>query len=298
MTRLLYLGLIGIGALWGLTVPLIKIASSHGHHPFALVFWQLAISTVVLGLILKVNGQGFRWQWRDLWFYLLIAVIGTLIPNSFSFRAAVHLPAGIIAMGLAMVPMFAMPVALAMRNERAEARRFVGLGFGAVAVVLILAPEAALPAGIAAGWVLVALVAPFCYGFEGNAVAKLGTGGLTPIQVIFGASFLGMIIAFPFATADERWINLLAGGVPGGWAITLNGVLHGLAYSGYVALVGRAGPVFSSQVAYVVTGFAVLWSMLLLGERYSLWVWAAFAVLFFGLILVQPRPKAQATQPA
>ena len=29
--------------------------------------------------------------------------------------------------------------------------------------------------------------------------------------------------------------------------------------------------------------------MLLLGERYSAWVWAALALLFLGLFLVQPR---------
>ena len=30
--------------------------------------------------------------------------------------------------------------------------------------------------------------------------------------------------------------------------------------------------------------------MLILGERYSLWVWGALAVVFAGLFLVQPRP--------
>ena len=49
----------------------------------------------------------------------------------------------------------------------------------------------------------------------------------------------------------------------------VSGVLNVLAYSGYVWLVGRAGSVFASQIAYLVTGFGVLWSMALLGERYS-----------------------------
>lgn len=286
----LYLGLIGIGALWGLTIPLIKIAATAGHHPFALVFWQLAISSAVLGCVLIVSRQGFRWQRRDLWFYLLIAFVGTLLPNSASFAAAKHLPGGIIALCLAMVPIFAMPIALLMGNETAQLRRFLGLGLGALAIFLILLPDAALPEGLSQAWVVLGLVAPLCYGFEGNLVARLGTGGLKPIQVIFGASFLGLFIAFPFAATDGRWINP-AEGIAGGWAIVANGVLHGLAYSGYVALVSRAGPVFSAQVAYVVTGFGVLWSMLLLAEWYTSWVWGAFVVLCFGLILVQPRQR-------
>ena len=44
----------------------------------------------------------------------------------------------------------------------------------------------------------------------------------------------------------------------------------------------------ASQIAYLVTGFGVLWSMVLLGERYSLWVWAAFALMLLGVALVQP----------
>ena len=69
----------------------------------------------------------------------------------------------------------------------------------------------------------------------------------------------------------------------------LSGVLNALAYSGYIWLVGRAGSVFASQIAYLVTGFGVLWSMALLGERYSAWVWLAFALMLAGIALVQPR---------
>jgi drug/metabolite transporter (DMT)-like permease len=63
-----------------------------------------------------------------------------------------------------------------------------------------------------------------------------------------------------------------------------------MVYSAYVWLVGRAGSVFAAQVSYLVTGFGVLWSMALLGERYSGYVWAALALMFAGLALVQPRP--------
>ena len=57
---------------------------------------------------------------------------------------------------------------------------------------------------------------------------------------------------------------------------------------------GRAGAVFAAQGAYIVTGFGVLWSMLLLGEVYSIWIWAAMALIFAGLFLVQPRPRLPA----
>jgi drug/metabolite transporter (DMT)-like permease len=49
--------------------------------------------------------------------------------------------------------------------------------------------------------------------------------------------------------------------------------------------------VFASQCSYIVTAAGLLWAMLLLGERFSPWVWAAVAVMLFGLSLVQPRNR-------
>ena len=52
MTRshaLAALGLLGLS--WAITVPLTKVAVSSGHHPIGLIFWQLVVSVVVVGLL-------------------------------------------------------------------------------------------------------------------------------------------------------------------------------------------------------------------------------------------------------
>ena len=65
--------------------------------------------------------------------------------------------------------------------------------------------------------------------------------------------------------------------------------IHTCAYTGFLWLLGRAGAVFAAQVAYLVTGFGMLWAMLILGERYAGWVWLAFVAMLVGIFLVQPR---------
>jgi drug/metabolite transporter (DMT)-like permease len=77
-----------------------------------------------------------------------------------------------------------------------------------------------------------------------------------------------------------------------GYALILASVAHVLVYAGYVWLVGRAGPVFTVQVSYLVTGFGILWAKGILNEAYTPAVWAALAIMFLGMYLVQPRPKA------
>ncbi len=283
--------LLVIGAAWGATIPMTKLAVSTGYRPFGLIFWQLAMATMLLGGWLVWRGRlpSLARAWP---LFLMVALLGTLVPNSFSYRAAAELPAGVMAIVIAMVPMFALPVALFLGLERPRLMRFLGVALGAVAVVMIVGPEASLPEPEKAPWVLIALLAPLAYAFEGNLLSRFGTRGLDPVEVLFGASALGVMIALPLALGSGQWVSPTGAWDVAKGAIVVNGVLHVAAYAGYIALVGRAGAVFASQVAYVVTGAGVLWSMLLLGERYSPWVWAALLLMLAGLTLVRPRGTA------
>ena len=292
-TASLYLIMLGLGRAWGLTIPLTKLAVSTGHSPIGLIAWQTIFMTGLLSFTLLARRVRFVLGTPALSLYGAIALTGTLIPNSFSYRAAAELPAGVMAIIIALVPMFALPIALGLGLERLQAMRLLGLVLGATAVVLIAAPGSSLPDAVSL-WVAVALIAPLCYGIEGNYLSWRGTDGLDPIQVLWGASAVAMLVAVPMAQVSGNWVSLGETWSVAEWALLLGSVAHVIAYCGYVWLVGAAGSVFAAQVAYVVTATGVLWSMLLLGERYALWVWAAFALMLVGLALVQPRGNAEA----
>lgn len=294
-------GLLGLlfllGAGWGATVPLAKVAVSTGHGPLGLIFWQLVIGSVILGAIQFVRRRPPALGRGPFLVYLVIALTGTLLPNSASYLAARHLPAGILAITIASVPMIAFPLSLALGIDRFGWGRLAGLGLGLLGVVLIALPEASLPGPGLTGWLLLALVAPFFYAVEGNYVARWGTAGCGPVEVLLGASILGAALAAPLALASGQWIDPTRGlGAPEA-ALVLASTIHALAYAGYVWLIGRAGAVFAAQAAYIVTGTGVLWAMVLLAERYSGWVWLALAAMMAGLFLVQPRPKDALASP-
>ena len=280
--------MLGIG--WGVTQPLAKIAVSEGYRHFGLVFWQLAIGAVALGIVSAVRRKGLPMTGAHLRFYALIALIGTVLPNSASFKAAVHLPAGVMSIVISLVPMFAFPIALLLATDRFSWARLVGLILGLAGVVLIVGPEASLPERAMIAWVPIAMIAPAFYALEGNVVAKWGTLDLDAVQVLFGASVVGTLIALPLMLATGQWIDPRPPwGAPDA-ALVLASLIHAVVYTTYVWLVGRAGAVFAAQVSYLVTGSGVLWAMLLLGESYSGWVWLALGLMFAGLFLIQPRP--------
>ena len=287
---LVVLVLCGIG--WGLTVPLAKVAVSDGYQPFGLIFWQMLLSAGFLSLILLVLRRGLPRKPPHLKIYVIIAVIGTLLPNSASFAASVHLPAGVMAICLALVPMFAFPVALAMGNDRFGWMKFGGLLCGPVGVLILTVPDASLPDPRLAIFILLALVAPMFYGIEGNYVSKYGPVDLDPIQLLCGSAIIGSVIALPLAWFSGQWIDPRGPWAAPDWALVASSLIHASVYSTYFWMVARGGAVFAAQVSYLVTGFGIVWSILLLGETYSGWIWLALVVILGGLTLVQPRAKA------
>ena len=283
--------LILLGAGWGFTQPMTKIAVSTGHGHFGLIFWQSVIGTALMAVICTLRGTRLPLTWRHLKLYTIIALIGTLIPNSGSYQAAVYLPAGIISILLSMIPMLAFPIALGLGLDRFEWRRFGGLVLGLLAVLLIVVPGQSLSLALPVLWIGVILLVCLCYAFEGNFVARWGTEGLDALQVLYGASAVSMLLSLPLALGSGQWISpVRVWGAPE-WALVAGSVAHVLVYAGYVWLVGRAGPVFTVQVSYLVTLFGLFWAKLILAETYPALIWVALGLMLVGMYLVQPRPK-------
>ena len=283
--------LLGIG--WGSTQSLGKLAVSSGHQHFGLIFWQLVIGAVLLGAVNGLRRRSFAITAAGLRFALVIALIGTLIPNSTFYMSVAHLPGGVMSILISTIPLLSFPLALLLGMDRFSARRLLGLCFGLVGVALIALPQSSLPSPEMVAWLPVAMIGPLFYALEGNIVAKWGTAGLDAVQAMFWASLVGAVMALPLTLLSGHWINPLPPyGVPE-LALIASSCVHALVYAAYVWLAARAGAVFAAQTAYFVTGSGVLWAMLLLGERFSGWVWAALAVMLEGLFLVQPRQRPQ-----
>lgn len=297
MTAFYTVCLVLMGAGWGVTQPLTKIAVSTGYGHFGLVFWQMALGAMLMGIICTIGGLRLPLHRRALRLYVILALIGTILPNTISYQAAVHLPSGIMSLLLSMIPMFAFVIALALGNDHFQWRRVVGLGFGLVGVLIIIVPSVDLGQSIPVFWAIAYLVTGLFYAFEGNYIAKWGTEGLGPFQVMLGASLMGMIGIAPVAVATGQFIAPDTTLPVPQLALIGASVVHVFVYATYVWLAGRAGAVFTAQVSYLVTGFGLLWAYLILSEAYAPTLWLALAAIFAGMYLVQPRPRLAGTSP-
>lgn len=284
-----WIALIVLGMLWGGTIPLAKIAVSSGHHPFGVIFWQFVVAIILLGALALALRLKFVISRQTLIFYTIVSLIGTLVPNGFSYLAAPHLPAGILGIIIATVPMFALIIALIFRVEKLSPVRIVGVVLGMIAVVLLVAPEASLPKPGQVVFALLALIAPFFYGIETNYLATKTPRNSDPIITLLMASVIGLFISGVLVVVFDAWVDLSGPWQAPEWSLLMASILHALTYAGYIWLVGSAGAVFASQIAYIVTMSAVFIGVLFMGESHASEVWIALGIMIAGVALVQPK---------
>lgn len=279
--------LLGLG--WGSTFPLTKTAVSTGYGHWGLVFWQLALGAVFLGAVLLIRGRPLKLGLPQIAVAVMIALIGTIFPNSASYQAAVHLPAGMMAILIASVSIFAYPVAILLRADQFHLRRVGGLILGLCAVIVLSWPQLSKPEAGDLPFILLALVAPLFYAFEGNIVGKFGTAGLDAIETLFLASLIGTVIMLPVVYGTGQYIQPIWPLPKEQIAIICIALIHGTVYSGYVWFVGAVGAVFAAQVSYAVTLFGVMASATFLREDYPPTLWMALVLMIGGMALVQPK---------
>jgi len=281
-----------VGVSWGLTAPLSKIAVSTGHHYLGLLIWQIIIMILSLGLIQIFRKKKLPLNLNCFWRYVLVALLGTILPNSIMYKAYFHLQSGIMSILVSIVPMIAFLLVLVLQMEKFEIRRFLGVLFGIFAIILIVFPKLDLGYIGEVGWILLALLSPLCYAIEGVWINKIGIAKLDPIEIILGASILGFFILMPIVALNGYWVTPYRVWGPAEFAITLSSLIHSIIYISYIWLIGKAGVIFASQVSYIYTASGIGFSIILLGEGYSLFVWAAVILMLMGLMMVRPSRRS------
>ena len=284
-----YMVLVLLGCGWGLTIPLTVIAVKTGLGHLGIIFWQFFIVMLLFGLRQIFLKNQLSLARSSLQIFCVIAFIGTIFPNSASLIAASYLPGGVLSILIATVPMFAFPIALFLGIDKFEFSRVLGIIFGFLGVYLLIAPEAALPDPNVIWVIPIALIAPIFYGLEGNFVAKFGTGNSSPIEVLLGASIIGCLVTFPLAILSDQFVNPFVPWTSAHYAVVFSSIIHGIVYATYVWLVTKVGVVFSAQVSYFVTLAGVLWSMVILDEVHSKFIWMSLICMILGMGLVKPK---------
>lgn len=282
-----------LGNLWGLSFSLSKTAVLGGIHPIAYVWMQTTGASLFLFLACRRAGIRIPRTGRHLLLYGATGLVGTVLPSLTIVTTARHIPAGIISTLVTTAPMMTFALAVAAGVQRFEPMALAGLTLGLVGVLLLVLPESSLPGADMTPWVLFGMLTPMLYAANGVLAARLRPAGTSSLAAAFGMMATASLASLPMMLAAGVFHPLFAAGLsPHDLAMTGQIVITCVAYIMYFEINERSGPVYLSQVSYVVTVTGLFWGYVIFAEVPSSWLWGTVAFVFAGVYLVNRTTRA------
>jgi DME family drug/metabolite transporter len=283
----------GAGVLWGSGALVVSVlVERHGFSPENVSFWRFVIGAVVL---VAVFGRGLSWR-------RIRPLIGTVVMAGVAMAGYVLLWfLGIERLGaavptliaLCLPPVIVTAVAIARRQERADAQLLLVLACAIVGTVLIVAQHGsavASPGSMALGVAFSIGSALLYAGFSlisGRISTALGAGPATACLTVVAAAAMGLYGLY-------RPYTWPADVPPQAWFLYLGLVTAALALLAFSWGAARLKPMALTVATLLEPLTAVLLSSLLLGQRLAALQCLGGALLLASIWVLGRRAAAQA----
>jgi drug/metabolite transporter (DMT)-like permease len=297
MSRRSWILLAALAAVWGASYLLIKVALDD-LSPAMVVFTRTLLAALVLVPVAARMGalRGLRERVVPVFVLAAVQVAAPFLLISFGEERISSSLAGIL---VAAAPIFTAVLAIWIDNdERSHGLGLAGIGLGIAGVALLLGVDAGGGRAALIGGLMVVL-ASLGYAL-GAFYLKRRLSDLPPVGV--GAAAMGAtaLLTAPFGLATAP-ASLPGAGAWG--AVAALGVLGtGIAFWIFYFLIGTVGPAKATLVAYIAPGFAVVYGVTLLDERFTAGTAAGLVMIVGGSWLAAegrlPRLKARRAEPA
>ena len=284
-----YLALAVMGVGWGGSFSLLRLARLDGAPAIGIAFWEGFGAGALLLLYMLARRVAVPLDRASLRFYLVSGFLGIGLPICFVTWAAAYLPVGILTLTMVLVPILTYGISIPLGVERYAPVRVAGIVAGLAGIALVLLPETSLPEPRMTGFAAMAFASTVCYAIQNVYVARSTPAGMGALAMSMGTLLVGGAMLIPIMLATDSTLALLGSWGLQQWAAMGMTLINATCTIIFLRLILSAGPVFTSLTAYVMTLSGLLWGILLFDERFSGWVWAAFALLFVGVGLVGVR---------
>ena len=290
-----YLLLLLLSAIWGSSFLFIKLAVAT-IPPMTLVAARLGLAALVLLLFLAATGRRLPRDWGIWRGFLVVAVIGNVVPFFLINWGEVTVDSGLAAILLAVVPLATVVLAHVFApDERLTPLKGLGVTVGFGGIVVLVGPDALAGFGREAMSQFAIVGAACCYAVTGVFVRRSRLIDLPPAVTATGVLVTAAIVAAPLALVVDRPWDLPA---PSTGSLLALGVLALLSTSAAFLILFRllatTSATFVSLLNYLAPVFGVSWGALLLGEPLRLDALGALALILLGLVLTQARGRREA----
>ena len=208
-----FLCLIIGGALLGIATNIAKYAIESGLTPLAFLFWSISGAALILLLIAYLRGELLAPSARSFEYYIVAALVSVAGSNLIFFSAIPHVGAGFVALTISLPPLLTYLAALAIRIERFNTLRAVGVAAALAGAGVLAARKFSAP-DTSAFWIGLALCGPVLLAI-GNIYRSLrwpdnaSPIALAPGMLIASAIMLGLVGMLPTFTLAIPAIEIL-----------------------------------------------------------------------------------------
>ncbi|MEC5209535.1 drug/metabolite transporter (DMT)-like permease [Psychrobacter sp. PL15] len=189
------------GLLLGISTNLAKYAGEIGLTPLAFLFWSITGAAFILVVVALLRHEHPPLSARGFEYYLVAALVSVAGSNLIFFSAIPHVGAGFVALMIALPPLLTYLGALALRIERFNIIRALGVAAALAGAAVLAARKFSAP-DASVFWILIALCGPVLLAI-GNIYRSLrwpdnaSPSALAPGMLIAAAILLGMVSISP-----------------------------------------------------------------------------------------------------
>ena len=288
-----WLSLLALTVMWGSSFLFTKIAVSVLPMP-TIVSARLVIAALILVPLMFGLGRPLPRGGRLWLFFVLIALVGNLLPFSLITWGQRSIDSGLAGILMAVMPLATLALAhLFVPGERLTPYRVGGFLLGFAGVIVLIGPQALLAIGGDRGPLLPMLAVlggALCYGVSA-ILARLRPAS-DAVSTAAAVTALAALMSLPQG-GDVGGLDVAALSAPVIGAVLFLGVLStAVSLIVYFRLIQTAGPSFTSQLNYLIPLWAVGIGVLFLGEQPKLAQLAALGLILAGILLSRREPVA------
>jgi drug/metabolite transporter (DMT)-like permease len=285
---------VGLSALWGSSFVLLRIASP-ALGPVVLATLRLGLAALTLMVLMAALRHHWpRAHWKEV---LWLGILTAALPFLFFSYAALHLPAGYVALLNSTAVLFATLSSAWFKEDTLTWRKLAGCaaGFVGVALIVQLGPVDPTPTVLLAA--LAGIAGAGCYGVA-TPLMKQATTRMQPLAISASIHLAATVVMLPgaaWALPEARFT------LPALSAVLVLGVItSGLAYWVHLRILRHVPPVAAISPAFMIPLFGVTWGHLFLGEALGsgIYLGGAFVLLATALVTgFNPLRRFWAAQP-
>ena len=266
--------------------------------PLTLLLWQVGGGSLVLWLVLLLRRQRLAWSRQYRHYYLIGGLLGVSIPYALAYLIVSRVPVGLVGLYTALSPLLTYAIARLLGYEAGSWRRWMGLALGLVGVLIIMLPRGN---GSPADWryLLIGLGIPLSLALSNLYRSRAWPAGSQPLTLATGMLSVQGLWLIPLTLLLGQFeLPSLNPQQAGSIGIPL-ALIAGISFLCTFALLRLSGPVYLSQLGYVITSVTLAIGILFFNEQYGLADWLAIGLIFTGILLTGQRlQEAARKQPA